>query len=245
MILRLGLMLISGLLGFPAPAAAMHIAEGILPPAWAFLWFAVAAPFVGWGVVLMTRRRAEDDSYIPLVGVFGAAVFVFSCFPIPVPVVGCTSHPAGTGLSAILLGGPASVVVAFLSLLLQALLLAHGGLTTLGGNTVSMGVLGSFGGLAAFRLGRLLRLNLFWSGFLAGVVADLATYFGTSLELALALHGSQPVTAVLGQIYLAFMPTQVPLAILEGVVVGSILVYVERHRPDLLRRLRVVREAAA
>ncbi len=242
---RFGLLLLLGVLGLATPAAAMHIAEGILPPAWAGLWFAVATPFVVWGVIVMTRRRAEDDNYIPLVGVFGAAVFVFSCFPIPVPVAGCTSHPAGTGLSAILLGGPASVVVAFLSLLLQALLLAHGGLTTLGGNTVSMGVLGSFAGLAAFKLGRLLHMNLFWSGFLAGAAADLATYFGTSLELALALHGSQPVGAVLGQIYLAFMPTQVPLAILEGAVVGGILVYVERHRPDLLRRLKVVREAAA
>jgi cobalt/nickel transport system permease protein len=50
---------------------------------------------------------------------------------------------------------------------------------------------------------------------------------------------------VLGQIYLAFMPTQVPLAILEGVVVGSILVYVEKHRPDILRKMKVIKEPAA
>jgi cobalt/nickel transport system permease protein len=226
----------------PGPALAMHISEGILPPGWALLWFAVAAPFVGWGVVQIQRRKLADPAYIPLLGIFGAAVFVFSCFPIPVPVAGSTAHPAGTGMSAIFLGPFASVVVAFISLLLQALFLAHGGLTTLGGNTVSMGVLGSFGGYAAFKLGRLLRLNLFWCGCLAGVAADLLTYLGTAGEMALALHGTQPLLSVLGQIYLAFMPTQIPLSLLEGAVTGGILVYVHKHRPDILRKLKVFGE---
>lgn len=233
------------LLALPSPAWSMHISEGILPPGWALLWFLVAAPFVGWGVVQIQRRKAIDPSYMPLLGIFGAAVFVFSCFPIPVPVAGSTAHPAGTGMSAIFLGPFASVVVACVSLLLQALFLAHGGLTTLGGNTLSMGVLGSFGGYAAFRLGRLLRFKLFWCGFLAGMAADLLTYLGTAGAMALALHGTQPLLSVLGQIYLAFMPTQIPLCLLEGAVTGGILVYVHHHRPDILRRLRVFGEVRA
>lgn len=229
-------------LALPSQALAMHLSEGILPPGWALFWFLVAAPFVGWGVVQIGRRKRLDPSYIPLLGIFGAAVFVFSCFPIPVPVAGSTAHPAGTGMSAIFLGPFTSVVVAFISLLLQALFLAHGGLTTLGGNTFSMGVMGSFGGFAAFKLGRLLRLNLFWCGFLAGMVADLATYLGTAGQMALALHGTQPLLRVLGQIYLAFMPTQIPLCLLEGAVTGGMLVYVHKHRPDILRKLKVLGE---
>ena len=232
-----------GSLLVPENARAMHISEGILPPGWAILWFAVAAPFLAWGVRQIGRKKKADPGYIPLLGIFGAAVFVFSCFPIPVPVAGSTAHPAGTGLSAIFLGPFASVVVAFISLLLQALFLAHGGLTTLGGNTFSMGIMGSFSGFAAFWLGRLLGFKLFWCGFLAGLVADLVTYFGTSLEMALALHGTSSFWSVLGQIYLAFMPTQVPLSILEGVVTGGILVYVRKHRPDILRKLKVSGEA--
>lgn len=233
------------LVGLAEPAHAMHISEGILPPFWAILWFVVALPFVGWGAATIGRRKKIDPSYIPLLGIFGAAVFVFSCFPIPVPVAGSTAHPAGTGMSAIFLGPLASVVVAFISLLLQALFLAHGGLTTLGGNTFSMGVMGSFSGFAAFRLGRMLKLNLFWSGFLAGVAADLVTYLGTSFEMAIALHGTQPFWSVLGQIYLAFMPTQIPLSLIEGAVTGGIVVYVQKHRPDILRKLKVVRGVAA
>jgi cobalt/nickel transport system permease protein len=234
----------AALLLLPAAAHAMHISEGILPPLWALFWFAVAAPFVAWGVWQINGCKALDPSYIPLIGIFGAAVFVFSCFPIPVPVAGSTAHPAGTGMSAIFLGPAASVVVAFISLLLQALFLAHGGLTTLGGNTFSMGVVGSFAGFGAFRLGRALRLPLFWCGFLAGWAADLLTYLSTSFEMALALHGDHPFLSVLGQIYLAFMPTQIPLSLLEGAVTGGILVYVNKHRPDILRKLGVVTEGA-
>jgi len=235
---------LAGLVLAPFSAWAMHISEGILPWSWCVLWFALATPFVAWGVWQITRRKRNDPSYIPLIGIFGAAVFVFSCFPIPVPVAGSTAHPAGTGMSAIFLGPAASVVVAFISLLLQALFLAHGGLTTLGGNTFSMGVMGSFSGFGAFLLGRMLKLNLFWSGFLAGVTADLVTYFGTSLEMALALHGTKPLLSVLGQIYLAFMPTQIPLCLIEGAVTGGILVYVRKHRPDILRKLKVIGEVA-
>ncbi len=242
--LMLLLLLLAGALLLPAPALAMHISEGILPAGWALFWFLAAAPFVAWGVVQINRRKKIDPSYIPLLGIFGAAVFVFSCFPIPVPVAGSTAHPAGTGMSAIFLGPFASVVVAFISLLLQALFLAHGGLTTLGGNTFSMGVVGSFSGFFAFRLGRLLRLNLFWSAFLAGMAADLFTYLSTSFEMALALHGTQPFASVLGQIYLAFMPTQIHLSLLEGAVTGGIVVYVQKHRPDILRRLKVLKEDA-
>ena len=43
----------------PAPAFAMHISEGILPISWAALWYAVAVPFVAWGLRDL-RRRSEN-----------------------------------------------------------------------------------------------------------------------------------------------------------------------------------------
>lgn len=234
--MRRVLLLIVVLVSLAAPARAMHIAEGLLPAGWAGFWFLLAAPCFALGLRLMARRRVLDPGYVPLVGLFGAAVFVFSCFPIPVPIAGTTSHPAGTGLSAVLLGPLPSVVVAGASLLLQALFLAHGGLTTLGANTFSMGVLGSCAGWLAFRIVRRCGGSLFWGGFAAGAAADLATYFGTALALALALHGDQPVMSVLGQLGIAFLPTQVPLCLLEGTVTGFLLRYVQRHRADLLQR---------
>src|SRR4030066_2269935 len=69
----------------PAPAFAMHISEGILPASWALFWYAVALPFVAWGLRDL-RRRSENAPYFkPFVGLVGAAVFLISCMPIPAP----------------------------------------------------------------------------------------------------------------------------------------------------------------
>lgn len=240
---RLGPIL-AGVLLWPSPALAMHITEGLLPLPVALFWFALALPFVAAGVFVVTRKKRQSPHYMPLLGIFGAAVFVFSCFPVPIPGVMATAHPAGTGFSAIFLGPLPSVVVAFISLLLQGLFLAHGGLTTLGANTFSMGVLGSFAGFFAFGLGRLLRCNLFWAGFLAGVAADLFTYLGTAVALVSGLHGTGSYLAEVGAIALILSPYVAVLALLEGVITGGILVYVSKNRPDLLRSQGISRREA-
>ncbi|MFQ6112318.1 MAG: energy-coupling factor ABC transporter permease [Nitrospinota bacterium] len=236
--LGLGVFLGAGL--FPLPAFAMHITEGILPAPWAALWAAVVAPFVVLGLLRVREKKAENPGYMPLLGIAGAAVFVFSTFPIPVPIAGTSSHPAGTGLSTVLLGPFPSILVAGAALLIQALFLAHGGLTTLGANLLSMGVVGSLAAWAAFRGARRAGTSLFWACFLAGLSADFFTYLTTSIELGLALHGDAPALRVIGEIFIAFMPTQIPLAFLEGALTGGIVVHIHKHRPGLLRALGVV-----
>src|SRR5512138_1047432 len=141
------------------PAHAMHISEGILPLPWAALWFAVAAPFVALGARQLNALAKDDLSVKPLVGLMAAVVFIISCMPIPVPTAGTCSHPCGTGIAAILVGPLVSVVISTVALLIQALFLAHGGLSTLGADIVSMGVVGSFAGYGAFRLVRLFGGN--------------------------------------------------------------------------------------
>jgi len=224
----------------PDSALAMHISEGLLPWKVASFWFVIAIPFVAVGLVQITKRKKLSPTYMPLLGIFGAAVFVFSCLPIPIPGVGATAHPAGTGFSAILLGPLPSVVVAFVSLLLQGLFLAHGGLTTLGANTFSMGVLGSFAGFFAFVVARKLRFNLFWAGFVAGASADLFTYLGTSIGLASGLTGGENLVAEIATIFTILAPYVTVLMVIEGVITGGILVYVRNHRPDILRRLKII-----
>jgi len=239
-ILRILLLIVSILISAAQPAQAMHITEGLLPWKVASFWFVVALPFVAAGIWQMTQRKKLSPTYMPMVGIFGAAVFVFSCLPIPIPAVGATAHPAGTGFSAILLGPLPSVVVAFVSLLLQGLFLAHGGLTTLGANTFSMGVLGSFAGFITFFIARNLRVNLFWSGFLAGAMADFFTYLGTAIGLASGLHGSGSYLSEIISIFTILTPYVMALMVIEGMITGGILVYVRNHRPDILRRLKII-----
>lgn len=174
------------------PAYAMHISEGILPFNWALVWFAAAAPFVAIGLRRVKEMARDDLSFKPLMGLMAAVVFIISCMPIPVPTAGTCSHPCGTGIAAILVGPFVSVVIAGVALLIQALFLAHGGLSTWGANVVSMGVVGSFAGFFTFRGLRLLRMKLVVAGFAAGLLADWATYLATSVELASGISGNAP-----------------------------------------------------
>jgi len=229
------------LLFVASPAYAMHISEGILPFNWAAFWSVAAAPFVAFGLYRLKKLSAVDLSFKPLVGLMAAVVFIISCMPIPVPTAGTCSHPCGTGISGILLGPPISILITAVALLIQALFLAHGGISTWGANIVSMGVMGSFAGYMTFRALRLMKLNIAAAGFVAGVFADWATYITTSAELASGIRGDAPFLPLFWKIIIAFMPTQLPLGILEGAMTAGMVVLLYRKRPDLLIKMRVLK----
>ncbi len=225
----------------PPDAQAMHISEGILPLPWSLLWFAAAAPFVMYGIYRFKRLAQVDLSVKPLAGLLAAVVFILSCLPVPVPTAGTCSHPCGTGISAILVGPSVSVLIAAVALLIQALFLAHGGLSTLGADIVSMGVAGSLAGCAVFRLARFGRVKLAVAGFLAGFFADWATYLTTSVELASGIRGSEAFIPLFWKLALAFVPTQLPLAVLEGAMTSGMVILLLKKRPDLLVKMQVLK----
>lgn len=238
LILTLGFLLF---LAFPFPVFAMHIAEGILPFKWAGLWYLVAFPFLIKGIFDVKRKSKEALSFKPFLGMMATVVFIISCMPVPVPTAGTCSHPCGTGISAILLGPIMSIFISSIALLLQALFLAHGGLTTLGADIVSMGVVGSFAGYFVFKALRACRASLFISAFIAGLLADWATYITTSFELSSGLAAGSPIFPLFSRILLAFIPTQLPLGILEGFLTGGMVVFVYNRRPDILISLGVIK----
>lgn len=218
----------------------MHIAEGLLPAPYAIGYSVGAAIFVAIGVKSLSGKSKEIPMMKQLTGVMTAGIFLVSLLPIPVPITGTCSHPGGTPLGAILLGPWVNALVSMVALLFQALFFAHGGLTTLGANTLTMGVFGGFVGWLIFRGLRALRINLFWSGLAAGLIGDISIYLGTSVQLALAIHGNHPLSEVFLAIFGAFLPTQAPLAVLEGLFTGIALKYIADHRPDILIQLRVL-----
>ncbi|MGA2192846.1 MAG: energy-coupling factor ABC transporter permease [Nitrospirota bacterium] len=219
-------------LSLPVPAHAMHISEGILPIGWASFWYLAAAPFV-WAGLYKLKREGVEKNMKPLLGMMGAAVFIISCMPIPVPTAGTCSHPAGTAMAAILVGPLYSVLVAAVALLLQALFLSHGGISTWGANIFSMGIIGSFTGYIVFKgLGKA-KVPLIVAAFIAGVVGDWATYAATSFELASALHGPGEFYRLFRTIALAFVPTQLPLGLLEGFMTAGAVKFLYSRKPEL------------
>lgn len=230
---------------FTETAHAMHISDGILPFNWALFWSLIAVPFVAWGLYKLKKLSSIDPSFKPLVGLMAAVVFIISCMPIPVPIAGTCSHPAGVAISAILLGPAISILIAAVALLIQALFLAHGGLTTLGANIVAMGVMGSFAGYLTFRGLRALKANLWIAGFMAGLLADWATYFTTAVELASGIRGDSPFMPLFSQILIAFIPTQLPIGILEGAMTAGMVILLYKKRPDILVKMRVLKQEEA
>jgi cobalt/nickel transport system permease protein len=226
-------------------AHAMHISEGILPLNWAVLWFVIAAPFVAYGLYRLKKVSFVDPSFKALVGLMAAVVFIISCMPVPVPTAGTCSHPCGTAISGILVGPGISVLVAAVALLIQALFIAHGGLSTWGANILSMGIMGSFAGFLTFRVLRSMKVNMAVSGFMAGLLADWATYFTTAVELASGIKGDTPFMPLFWKILIAFIPTQLPLGILEGAMTAGMVVLLYKKRPDLLVKMKVLKPEEA
>ena len=184
--LALGAIFLAALVFWPAPAQAMHISEGGLPPSWAGLWFLVAAPFWFWGLRTIQRRRAADPVVRDLGGAgrFGDLRHLLHGRAGPCGPARC-SHPCGTGLGAILIGPGPTVVVASIALLLQALFLAHGGLTTLGGQYRFDGRgRGLRAATACFRASAGCGCRSFPRRFSPGLLSDWATYAMAALELA-------------------------------------------------------------
>jgi cobalt/nickel transport system permease protein len=110
-------------------------------------------------------------------------------------------------------------VVGCIVLLFQALLLAHGGITTLGANTFSMAVIGSLSAYGTYRLCKKIKINNSIAVFLAAFFGDLLTYITTSLQLALAFPSEVGgFLASLIKFLSIFAITQIPLAISEGIL---------------------------
>lgn len=199
----------------------MHIAEGFLPASHAIAWGVAAAPFVVHGAMAAKKQIKEQPETGLLLGAAGAFTFVLSALKIP-SVTGSSSHPTGTGLGAVLFKPPVMALLGSIVLLFQALLLAHGGITTLGANIFSMAIVGPWVGYAIWRVSRKAGLSASVAIFLAAFFADLSTYVVTALQLAAAHHAAGFGTAATTFMAL-YAPTQVPLAIVEGIV--TVLVF--------------------
>lgn len=202
----------------PGEAHAMHIMEGFLSKEWSLFWFAVSAPFFIMGIVRMKKLFANRPDQKLLVALSGAFIFLLSALKIP-SVTGSCSHPTGVGLGAVLFGPTIQTVLGVIVLLFQALLLAHGGLSTLGANTFSMAIVGPFVAYAVYKTLMKANVNKYVTVFLAAALADLLTYVVTSIQLALAFP--DPVSGFAGSLVefmTIFALTQIPIAIAEGIL---------------------------
>jgi cobalt/nickel transport system permease protein len=207
----------------------MHIMEGFLPMGWSIAWWVIVIPFLYYGTRNINQMVKERPNIKMLLAMVGAFAFVLSALKLP-SVTGSCSHPTGVGMGTILFGASTMSVLGFIVLVFQALLLAHGGITTLGANTFSMGVCGPISTWLVYRLSLKWGLTQRMAIFLAVTLGDLVTYLITSTQLALAHPDAQ--SGFLGSMAKfsgIFAFTQLPLAISEGLLTVFVLNVISQY----------------
>lgn len=207
----------------------MHIAEGFLPLEWCVAWYAIAVPVVAYGIYKANKLRERELGIMPILAVAGAFIFVFSALKLP-SVAGSCSHPTGTGLGVVLFGPSITAFLSAIVLLFQALLLAHGGISTLGANMFSMGIVGPIVGWLIYLGVRKMKVGLLTSGFIAAFFTNLMTYVVTAGQLAAAFPATKEGFLLSFGAFLGiFTLVQIPIAIVEGIAVALVLRLLQEH----------------
>ena len=197
----------------------MHISDGVLSTPVSIGGYAIAI-----GISALSARKMRMDE-VPKVSVVTAVFFVASLIHIP---IGPTSvHLILNGLAGVILGWSAFVSI-FFGLILQSVLLQHGGITAIGANACMMG-LPAFAAYGIFKIRLLTRFRHREAIF--GAIAGTAGVLLAAILLALALimAGEE----FLGIAKLAVV-AHIPVMVVEGIIVGFCAAFLARVKPEIL-----------
>lgn len=190
----------------------MHISEGVLSPTVIISSSAILIPLI----INSVRKLQYDD--ISKVALLSAAFFVISTIHLP---IGVTSvHFMMLGVIGIMLGWH-SFTALLIALLLQALLIGFGGISSLAVNTLNTGV----GALVGFYLFKIIknRLPFVITSFLVGFVPTIVASLG--IAVALMFSNNEFIT-VAKTAFLAHLP----LAFVEGIIMVFLFKTLQKYQ---------------
>lgn len=191
----------------------VHLADGIVS-----MPVCVAAA-VGAGGVTIAGLRGLADRQVPQLAVMTAVFFVVGA--VHVRIGPGSVHLLFTGLLAAVLGWRAIVPVA-IGVVMHAIILQHGGLTTIGVNTLILGVPALLIGAGAERWRAGGSAHAAW---LIGASATVMTYvLSTALLVGITSLFDRRLNIAVG----TWAAMHLPVMLLEVVVTGSALAYLSR-----------------
>jgi cobalt/nickel transport system permease protein len=202
------------------PLLAVHISDGALDWPWIVGGWVVLASLL---LVALWRVREED---VPRIGVLTAAFFVGSSIHIKLAIVPTSVHLILNGLVGVVLGRRAPIAVT-VGLLLQYFLVAHGGQTTLGVNGCIVGIPAVLAGWS-YPLLRRLGMQPFTRGVILGAAASAGAVL---LNFLVLLLGGKEDWSLLAKLVLL---AHVPVMLIEGLMLGVIVRYLEKVKPEML-----------
>ncbi|WP_462272246.1 cobalt transporter CbiM [Methanohalophilus sp.] len=200
----------------------MHISDGVL---------STTVITGGWVITIVIAilsfwwryREVDVVEEIPKFSVMTAAFFVASLIHIP---LGPTSvHLIFNGLVGVILG-PLAYVAMLVGLTLQAFLFQHGGVTTIGVNTMNVGI----PALLCFYIFKKGINYGFSEKIMGGISGALAVFFTTILLSISLLTTGEEFLGVAGVAAAAHFPVM----IIEGIVTASVVTYLAKVKPELL-----------
>ena len=197
----------------------MHISDGVLS---APVWIGGYVVTVGIAAICSKKMKTED---MPKMAVMTSAFFVASLIHIP---LGPTSvHLILNGLVGIILG-PLSFISILVGLTLQAFLFQHGGITTIGANSIMMGVPALLS-YRIFSLHKRFRFRLSETIF-AGVAGASGVFLGTLILTALLVTTGSEFIGVAKYAALAHLP----IMIIEAIITGFVVSFLMKVKPEIL-----------
>jgi cobalt/nickel transport system permease protein len=202
---------------------AVHVSDGVLAWPW------VVGGFVVAGLLALLGAFRIRDEEIPRVALMTAAFFVASLIHVK---LGPTSvHLLLNGLLGVVLGRRAPLAI-LVGVGLQALLLGHGGVSTIGVNACVMTIPALLAGWLFAALARERWMRHAWFRFALGcLVGALAVLATTALNAAVLIWGAaEDVRAAAVLVFLAHLP----IVVIEGVVLGFAVGFLARVKPEML-----------
>jgi cobalt/nickel transport system permease protein len=210
----------------------MHMADALLSPT-VGVGFLVASG----GVLAYCAKRVQDegdDRKIPLMGVLGAFVFAAQMINFTIPGTGSSGHIGGGMLLAMLLGPYGAFVTMTSVLIVQALIFADGGILALGTNIWNLGFYPCLLGWWIYRMivGKnpaYARLSI--AAMLGILVAVEMGAFSVAVQTVLSGKSELP----LGEFSVLMLGIHLPIGLVEGFVTLSVVNFVYRIRPQVVR----------
>lgn len=207
----------------------MHIPDGFIPLWQCAIYYAISLPLIARSI--KWARGEMEEASIPLFATLAAGVFAIQAMNIPIPW-GTSGHMLGGVLVAILLGSPyAGVLLLTIVLLIQALLFADGGVTTLGANILDMGIISTFVGFYAYKVLKK-KFNISIASFAGGWLGIFTAALAVAVELALA--GTFPLQE--GLFFMGLYHTVIGI-VAEGTITAIVVTACIRVSPELFPKL--------
>jgi cobalt/nickel transport system permease protein len=174
----------------------MHIPDGYLSPQ---TYLPLYGVFIGFTAITLKKVKKElNTKTVPFLGMAAAFSFLIMMFNIPIPG-GTTGHAVGAAIIAILLGPWIASISVCIALIIQALVFADGGITSLGANCFNMGIVMPFVAYFVFKIlsGKSENPNrkiisAFFAGYLSLCIASVITAveFGIQPLIAVGVDGN-------------------------------------------------------